>query len=117
LVRDLQRDGVVLSRGAIVEADRALPSVGLERILASHSLVHAAEGDLYRSVVIGAFGRHGITLEPIPRGELASRAARTLGRARGGDAVAALGRGAGPPWRREHKDAASAALAAAAPAA
>jgi hypothetical protein len=81
-------------------------------LLSSHTLVHSAEGDLYRTVVVDAFDRHGITLEPVPRSAVPARAAQA---ARDGEdagaIVSAIGRAAGPPWRREHKDATLAALA------
>jgi hypothetical protein len=112
LLRDLRSDGVRIARGAIVDANKPFTALGLERILASHSLLHAAEGELYRAAVVEAFGRHSIEIEPIPRGELASRAARAVGTGESDAIVTGFGRAVGSPWRREHKDAALAALAA-----
>jgi hypothetical protein len=108
LLRELERRDVRVVGGAIVDADKPFGSPGLERVLASHSLTHGAEGDLYRSAMRDGFARHGVDLEPIPRRDLAARAGPVDA------AVTALGRAAGPPWRREHKDASLAALAAAA---
>jgi hypothetical protein len=108
LLRELRRNDVLVVRGAIVSADKPFATLGLDRVLASHALVHGAEGNLYRSVVVDAFDRHGIAIEPIPRSEVAGRAPGT------DSVIAAIGRAAGPPWRKEHKDATLAALAAAA---
>jgi hypothetical protein len=115
LLDDLRRANVQVTRGAIVAPDKPFTSPGLARILASHSLLHTAEGDLYRSAVIDAFDRRGVEVEPIARHDLAARAASAIGRPAARDTlVTALGRSAGPPWRKEHKDATFAALATAA---
>jgi hypothetical protein len=105
LVRDLERARARLVRGALVASGRPFAALPLDRVLASHSLVHAAEGNLYRSVALEAFTHLGVALEPIPRRDLSARAGVPT------DVLAALGREVGPPWRREHKDAALAALA------
>jgi hypothetical protein len=77
---------------------RSLPRLG--SILASHPLVHAAEGELYRRAIAEAAEAAGMVVVHVA----------------GGDAdpalVAELGRGVGPPWRRDHKEAAVAALVA-----
>ena len=112
LLRDAERGGTRIVSVGVVDAATPLAVTGLERILASHTLLHAAEGDLYRSVVIDAFARHGLDVEPVPRPDVASRAQRAIGH----DTTALLtrlGRDAGPPLRKEHKDAALVALAAA----
>jgi hypothetical protein len=114
MLRALGRADVRVVRGAIVDANKPFVAPPLDKILASHSLLHAAEGELYRSAVVAALARRGIEVESIPRGVVATRAAQALGKT--GDCerlVVALGQAAGPPWRREHKDAALAALASA----
>jgi hypothetical protein len=93
----------------------------LTRVLASHALLHAAEGDLYCQALADAADRHGLAVTLVPARDLAALAARELGvddaalRAR----LAELGRELGPPWRRDEKDATLAAVLAlaAAPAA
>jgi hypothetical protein len=105
LLRDLKRADVHVVRGAIVDTDKPFSAPALERILASHSLVHAAEGDLYRSVVVEAFERRNIPVEPVPRTDIPKLSPQHE------PIVSELGRAAGPPWRREHKDATIAALA------
>ncbi len=76
--------------------------------------MHAAEGELYRGALVDALARRDIDVECIPRGDVASRAARAVAGGRDCErVVVALGLAAGPPWQREHKDAALAALASA----
>lgn len=84
----------------------------LTRILASHALLHAAEGDLYCQALADGADRHGLALALVPARDLAARAASELG---GDDAavrdrLAALGRELGPPWRRDEKEATLAAV-------
>jgi hypothetical protein len=79
----------------------------LSRILASHALLHAAEGDLYCQALADAADRHGLALCQVPARDLAALAARELRldpaalHAR----LTELGRELGPPWRRDEKDA------------
>ena len=85
---------------------RAAP-VPLETILASHSLVHAAEGALYRDAVRGAAEDAGMSVSEILPKELAALASRALGLS--GREVARLlvgtGKSAGSPWAKDQKDA------------
>lgn len=77
----------------------------------THTTIHTAEGELYRSAVRAACRASGLVVDHVPARELADRAALTLGRPPEAVAatVARLGRELGPPWRRQHKDAALAA--------
>ena len=99
------RCAVLLSSG------RPLP--GLESVLASHALIHAAEGDHFRRALADAAESRGLEVVRIPRKELPEKAAGFLRltaetlRAR----VAALGKTAGPPWGQDQKLAALAAWA------
>ena len=73
----------------------------LERILASHTLLHAAEGALYREAIAEAAAGLGL---PVVRFDLKT----VLGEV---DVdLAALGRGLGPPWQKDHREAAAGAL-------
>jgi hypothetical protein len=87
---------------SIVAEVRDLPA--LSAILRSHPLLHKAEGQLSREVIAEAAQAGGLAVQYVsPRShhdpDLAKR-------------VAELGRAAGPPWRKEHKLAAGAALTA-----
>jgi hypothetical protein len=92
-------------------AGTAIPAE-LTRILASHALLHAAEGDLYCRALAESADRHGLALTLVPARELAALAARELrlgeGALRG--RLAAIGRELGPPWRKDEMDATLAAV-------
>ena len=84
---------------AVVGGGRSLPTE-LARVLASHPLLHAAEGALYEEAVAEAARADGLAVRFVPPRELAVSAA-----------VEGLGRTIGPPWQKDHKLAAAAALA------
>jgi len=72
----------------------------LAGILRSHAWMHAAEGVLYREAVLAAVTECGWAARAVEQSALPAAE----------QAVNALGRAAGPPWRRVEKDAARAAL-------
>jgi len=72
----------------------------LAGILRSHAWMHAAEGVLYREAVLAAATECGWTARAVEQSALPAAE----------QAIDALGRAAGPPWRRGEKDAARAAL-------
>ena len=84
----------------IVGGGRDLPDE-LDRILTSHALLHAAEGDLYEQAL--AVGAESCDL-PVHLGP--ARALTVPA------AVEELGRSIGAPWQKDHKLAATVALAA-----
>jgi hypothetical protein len=71
----------------------------LDRILASHTLLHTAEGALYRNAIADALREHGIVATLVAPETLAERR----------DSLVQFGK-VEAPWRREHKDATLAAL-------
>jgi hypothetical protein len=88
----------------VVVGDFPVPE-SVAAVLASHTLMHAAEGQLYRDALLdaaAALGQRGVGLSR-------KRAAALLAGELAGT-VRALGAAAGPPWRKEHKLAAVAAL-------
>jgi len=107
--RELQ--GVLAELGrvdavGVVLGDHPVPE-SLPAILASHVLMHAAEGQLYRDALLDAARSLGYDGYGLPRASATARLAGDLA-----EAVRGLGAAAGAPWRREHKLAAVAALAA-----
>jgi hypothetical protein len=110
LVSDLADDDV-LAVAVRAPGGRPLPDT-VAGVLASHSAMHAAEGQLYRDALAGAAARRGIALAAYERRGVEARAAAHLGLPEPDVAslVAALGRPLGPPWRSEHKEATAAAL-------
>jgi hypothetical protein len=90
----------------IVVGDHPVPE-SLAAIVASHPLMHAAEGQLYRDALLDAATVLGRPAVSVPRRRAEARLAGDLaGRIR------TLGKDAGPPWRKEQKLAAVAALVA-----
>lgn len=92
--------------GILGAADRKPSS--LSSILASHALIHAAEGDHYRSALSAATERHGLRVRRIQARALEDHAVgelrlplRTVL-----DTVNGLGRQVGPPWGADQKKAA-----------
>jgi hypothetical protein len=98
------REYEVIASGIV--AGNPPPTTSLESILASHALVHAAEGELFRSAIRRASEALDIPVTDVRARELGSRAARALGIPPAGVAqqVAAIGRAAGRPWAKDQKD-------------
>jgi hypothetical protein len=107
---DLRADGHAPVAGALLlAAGRPLPD--LAAILASHALIHTADGELYRDALTDAAARCDLALRRIKERELMAQGARVLHVPE--DALparlTALGRALGPPWRQDEKLAALAA--------
>ena len=87
------------------------PPDDLAAVLGSHTLLHAAEGVLYREALLDGAEACGLPVVGVEvkrlYGDLAARLGRTEDDVRG--ALGALGAGLGPPWRAEQKEAAAAA--------
>jgi hypothetical protein len=84
----------------VVASQRDIPE-NLDRILASHALLHAAEGQLFERAVIEAAGDAGLPVHVVEPRSIRVPAA-----------VEGLRRSIGAPWQKDHKWAATAALAA-----
>ena len=107
---ELAEGGFQITRTALLLASgRALP--GLERVLASHALIHTADGELFRDSLRAACGACDLRLESVREKELFTVASSVLKfhTAALKHRVAALGKGLGPPWSQDEKFAALAA--------
>jgi hypothetical protein len=91
------------SSGHLASSAKALPE--LPRILASHALIHTADGELFRDALLDASKRHGIATMIIKESEVLERAAEALqlSLAELQGRLAALGRLHGSPWTRDEK--------------
>lgn len=114
VIHDLQAElealGYRLNRSALLLASgRPLPE--LEKILASHALIHTADGELFREALLHASGRCGLTVVGIKDRELLEQCAKTLRapRLRLLRKATELGRPFGAPWSQDEKFAALAA--------
>jgi hypothetical protein len=89
-----------------------MPSWSVEEIRAVHMRMHQAEGALFRDLLAGAAARRGLRVIAVPEKTLGERARRALGirHAAVVEALERLGKAAGPPWGKDQKDAALAAV-------
>lgn len=99
-----QEQGVKLTRCALLLASgRPLPA--LEKILASHALIHTADGELFREALLHASARCGLQSFAIKEKELLERAGQVF-RAKPNELkrrVTDLGRALGAPWSQDEK--------------
>jgi hypothetical protein len=94
---ELKRCGLVLASG------RKLPE--LPQILASHALIHTADGELFRRAILQASADNGLASATIKEREVLDEAARVL-RIKPNDLtrrIAELGRPLGAPWSHDEK--------------
>jgi hypothetical protein len=96
----------VVGCGVLLGSGRPLPP--LPQLLASHALIHTAEGEFFRDAVVDAAGHCGLAVTGVKERELLARAAADL-RTSADDLqrrLAELGRAVGPPWQQDQKQAA-----------
>ena len=89
-----------------------MPDWSVEEILAVHFRMHKAEGVLFRDALVRAAKECGLRLVEIPEKTLtphAESALKTPASSLAKD-IARLGKAVGPPWGKDQKDAALAAL-------
>lgn len=100
----------VLGCAMLLASGRALPS--LSKILASHALVHTAEGEFFRKVVREACERCGIPVVGFRERELDEHADAAFGKAaaRVRQRISDLRSTVGSPWTQDEKTAALAGL-------
>ena len=99
-----QEQGVKLTGcGLLLASGRPLPP--LEKILASHALIHTADGELFREALLHASTRCGLGEFTIKEKELLDRAGVVL-RTKPNELVrrvTELGRSLGSPWSQDEK--------------
>ena len=95
-----------VASGLLLAAGRPLP--GLRDVLASHALIHAAEGEMFRDVLRQASRQCGLRVAEVRERDLEDLAARSLGRSAAelGRRLAEWGKALGPPWTQDEKRAA-----------
>jgi hypothetical protein len=89
--------------GILLASGRPAPT--LASILASHALIHTAEGELFRDALKYASERCKLPVTEVKERDLFERAAAAL-RIPCGELqrrVAEMGRAIGPPWRQDQK--------------
>jgi hypothetical protein len=104
LQTDLQEKGFKLARcGLVLASGKPLPI--LDKILASHALIHTADGELFREAILHASVRCGLSNFTIKERELLDSAGRVF-RCKPSDLlrrVTELGRPLGSPWSQDEK--------------
>ncbi len=107
---DLQKKGYDLKNFALVLASgKPLPT--LDRILASHALIHTADGELFRGALACAAEACHLEGFSVKQKELVDTGCSTLGLTSAALAtqLAAIGKPLGAPWSQDEKFAALAA--------
>jgi hypothetical protein len=104
------RDYRIVGCAMLLASSRPLPA--LPNILASHALVHTAEGEFFRNVARAACERCRIPVVGFRERELDEHANATFGKAAAGvrQRISDLRRTVGSPWTQDEKTAALAAL-------
>jgi len=107
-IRELQKElaerGYQLRRGALLLASgKPLPE--LDKILASHALIHTADGEFFRECLKHASERCGLEMISIRERELLEQAAKSVRVPRPSllRCVTELGRPLGSPWTQDEK--------------
>jgi hypothetical protein len=97
--------------GSSILLSSARPLPDLDEILASHALIHTAEGEFFRQAFRKAFERLEVPITGIRERELEDRAHAAFGKAAAEvrKNIDGLGRALGPPWTQDEKMAALAA--------
>jgi hypothetical protein len=91
--------------GAIVLAASGKPLPALKSVLASHALIHTADGEHFRDALAFAGQQHRLPVTRIREKELLARAQKALGHS-GPElqaAVTSWGKPLGPPWTQDQK--------------
>jgi len=106
----LERGFRITGCGIVLASGRLLPA--LEKILASHPLIHTAEGEFFRNAIREACREIGIAVTGVSERDLFNLAAEKLGfpAARIKRKIDELRRSAGSPWTADQKNAAVAAF-------
>lgn len=98
--------------GCAVLVGDAMPDWSVEQILAVHFRMHKAEGVLFREALLHAGHACGLRVVAIPEKQLYEHSEKVL-KTRMADLwkeVALLGKSFGPPWGKDQKESALAAL-------
>jgi hypothetical protein len=110
VVSELGDRGFVLVASALLLGS-ARPLPDLEKIMASHPLIHTAEGEFFRQAFRSAFEHLKIPVTGIPARDLDDYALKAFGKAAPGihNRIDGMGRALGAPWTKDEKTAALAA--------
>jgi len=108
LDRERKRKNEVAACAVLV--GNAMPEWSVEQILAVHFRMHQAEGVLFRDALINAAQKCATKVIELPEKTLLSYAEEALRTSSAAQTIAAIGKSIGPPWGKDQKDAALAAM-------
>ena len=110
--RERERENEVVACAVLVA--NPMPDWSVEEILAVHFRMHKAEGVLFREALVRGTRACGLKLVAIPEKLLTKHAESALGSPVSGlvKKIATLGKSVGPPWGKDQKMAALAAMVA-----
>jgi hypothetical protein len=103
-ITDAKQKGYEVSAsGVLTGSGKPIPA--LEKILASHPLLHTAEGELFRNVIVRACVNHHLPVVAVKEKELMVRAQNDIGIS--GELIEQhlqrMGKAIGAPWRQDEK--------------
>ncbi len=101
---DLRADGrKAVGCGLLLSSARTLPA--LPEILASHALIHTADGEHFRDALKSAASQFGLSVEGVREKEIWTRTAADLEIpvAELQRLVNVIGKSIGPPWTQDQK--------------
>ena len=95
-------------KGCGLLAASGKPQTSLEATLASHAMIHSAEGDLFRDAIVRAAERLGLTVNAVKEKDLFDRVWSKLriDPEKLQAQINGMGRTLGPPWTQDEKRAA-----------
>jgi hypothetical protein len=110
-VRRARDSGHDVVAGAVLVGE-PMPDWSVDEILAVHFRMHKAEGVLFRDVLLRACEACGLRALAVPEKRLMQDARRIVGPSAAGVSrtLGDLGRSVGPPWGKDQKEAALAAM-------
>jgi len=103
-VEHAQNSGLeVTGCGILLSSGRPLPD--LAATLASHALIHTAEGELFRSVIADASREMNVPVTGVKERDVLARASAVLGKSATElqSYLQRMGRELGPPWTEDEK--------------
>ena len=104
MVAQLTQNGhAVVGAGILFASGRPLPD--LAAILRSHALIHTAEGEFFREVLVHASEHCSLPVTKIKEREIWERGTMVLRRPSADlqQLIDGLGKSLGPPWRQDEK--------------
>ncbi len=104
LCDDVAALGHTVGPVALCAEPREVPA-DVAKIIANHTLIHSAEGELYREALEWAADDLGLPVLQVDAKRVAAGVTARLGLApaRQKELLAELGRALGPPWQADHK--------------